>query len=128
MTARITQKDLAAFVSRINRVTQSPAEHSTIDAAGQHAINVGHYRISYAYGGASLVRTCNESGGESTVSFGGHIPKRDLYTQMQAYLAGLEDAVGANTGASTASTGITFIGGSSFDASTLHIKWDASAP
>jgi hypothetical protein len=103
MTTRITQKDLDAVVSRINRVTQSPDTYSTEiysteDTAVKHKINIGHYHISYAYGGVSLVRTCNEGGGVRTVSFGGHTTKRALYMQMQAYLAGLEDATIKNPG------------------------------
>lgn len=52
------------------------------------------YSISYAYGGAALHRNCSvngdgESHGVSDV-FGYHMPKRELYNRMQAFLSGIE--------------------------------------
>jgi hypothetical protein len=91
MNTRITKKDLEVLATQINRTTQSPDTYSTEiysteDTSVKHKINVGHHHISYAYGGASLVRTYNENGEHCTISTGGYITKRDLYIQMQSYL------------------------------------------
>ena len=52
------------------------------------------YTISYAYGGAALHRNCDVNGdGESHGVhdvFGFHMPKRELYDRMQAFLRGIE--------------------------------------
>ena len=49
----------------------------------------GHYEISGAYGGYNLHRICNEGGGVENVFGCGHVPARDLYNRMRAYLEGL---------------------------------------
>lgn len=104
MSDRITQRDLEAVCARINR-TVNGGEPS-LDAHGvwhtwmpardgrglEQIPNV--YSISYAYGGAALHRNCDvngegESHGVSDV-FGFHMPKRDLYDRMQAFLRGIE--------------------------------------
>jgi len=56
-------------------------------------IEIGHYHISGAYGGVCLHRTDNENGGVTDVFNCGHVPKRDLYNRMRAYLEGIERAV-----------------------------------
>jgi hypothetical protein len=106
MSDRITQRDLEAVCARINRTvnwqlaqSEDAADKSgtfhvwTRDEDGLHQVpNV--YTISYAYGGAALHRNCDvngdgESHGVSDV-FGYHMPKRDLYERMQAFLRGIE--------------------------------------
>lgn len=89
MSDRITDKHLQALRNRINIITGSPMEYmTTID--GKRTINVGHYHISGAYGGVCLHRTINESGGVTCPIGMGHVPKRDLYNRMVAFIAGLE--------------------------------------
>ena len=88
MTIRITNKDLAAVLSRINRETNSPLSPYTL-TDGKHTANIGNYHLSGAYGGVSLHRMVNESGGISDVFGCGHVTKRELYTQMHAFLRGL---------------------------------------
>ena len=87
--SRITEKDLQGVVDRINRVTKSPeATYTKID--GKYKANVGNYHLSYAYGGVSLHRINNEGGGISDVFRCGHVPKRELYQRMQAFISGLD--------------------------------------
>ena len=89
---RITKKDLEYLVDRLNDVTGSPPEPHARNDAGQLVANIGNYHLSYAYGGASLHRTVNEGGGVSDVLSYGHVPKRDLYDRLHAYLRGYEQA------------------------------------
>ena len=91
---RITQNDLEAVCRRINRtVNGAELEVYTRDESGLHQVP-GAYQISYAYGGAALHRNCSVDGnGEShgiSDIFGGHMPKRELYDRMQAFLNGYE--------------------------------------
>lgn len=95
MTAnRITQANLEAVVARINRMTNSPDESYKRDEAGKLRAQVGNYHLSYAYGGVSLHRMVNESGGVHDVLRIGHVPKRELYNAMFSFIAGLDAAGG----------------------------------
>lgn len=85
---RITIKHLQILVDRINRETGSPMEPYTRGADDRYRANIGNYHISRAYGGASLHRMVNESGGISDVLSCGHVPMRDLFNRMHAWLAG----------------------------------------
>lgn len=89
--SRITEKDLEAVVDRINRVTSSPPASYVKDVDGKLVAQVGNYHLSYAYGGVSLHRMV-EGGGETNVFRCGHVPKRELYVMMQAFLDGWADA------------------------------------
>jgi len=92
---RITQKDLEYLVKRINEVTNSPATPYTRNGKeGKRqpgfTANIGNYHLDYAYGGVSLVRMVNVAGGITTISRNCHVPKRELYNWMQAFLVGIE--------------------------------------
>jgi len=113
MADRITQRDLEAVCTRINRMVNGDEGKVTRVKRGEvwdeypvwesvptengrshmrQAPNI--YSISYAYGGAALHRNCDvngdgESHGVSDV-FGYHMPKRELYDRMQAFLRGIE--------------------------------------
>ena len=85
---RITQKDLEAVVARINAVTNSPmTQYAKID--DKYVGQIGNYHLSYAYGGVSLHRMVNEGGGISDVFRSGHMPKRELYERMHAFISGI---------------------------------------
>jgi len=95
---RITQKDLEYLVKKINEVTGSPAtlytqtKKAVLGKNYKRAVikgNIGNYYLSYAYSGVQLVRIVNEDGGIETISRGCHVPKRELYYWMQAYIAGI---------------------------------------
>ena len=87
---RITEKDLKAVVERINRMTDSPLEAYTRQPDGTHRANVGNYHLSFAYGGVTLARMCNEGGGITQPLGWGHKPKRELYHQLHAFISGLQ--------------------------------------
>lgn len=86
MSTRITDKDLAAVCARINAATGSPAA-PWVDGKAQ----IGNFHISHAYGGVCLHRMYNAGGGVSTPLMGGHVPKRELFNAMHAYLSGLAE-------------------------------------
>lgn len=84
---RITDKDLEAVCLRINRTLNRPETTWTKTETGPRA-NIGNFHLSGAYGGVALHCICSDGGGVNDI-FGGHMPKRDLYNRMQAYLKGL---------------------------------------
>ncbi len=91
---RITLKDLEYLVTSINQKTNSPiASYTRNGAKGSRkpgfSANVGNYHLSCTYGGVQLVRMVNEAGGIETISRSCHVPKRELYNWMEAFLAGL---------------------------------------
>ena len=84
MSNAATAAYLEALAARLNRATDSP-ENS-------HSGNVslvGHYHISSAYDGVSLLRCTNPAGGALDVFSCGHVPKRSLADRMLAFLAGV---------------------------------------
>lgn len=78
----IKQSDLETMVKRINKIKgfENP-KYS----------DIGSYVLDGAYGGVSLYKYENESGGISDVFRCGHIPKKDLYYRMDAFIIGLQD-------------------------------------
>ena len=90
---RITQSNLEAVAARINCTIGAPLVSYTRGEDGKLHANVGNYRISYNYGGAALHRMTDAAGGVDDI-FGGHMPKRELYEKMHAFLRGLEAAKG----------------------------------
>lgn len=85
---RITQKDLEWQVKRINKATKSPtAPYTRTD--GKTTGNIGNYHLDYAYGGVKLVRMVSDGGGIEEISRDGFGTKRQLYSWLQAFLAGL---------------------------------------
>ena len=91
MANRITEYQLRRVCDRINTITGSPMDYMTV-IDGKRVINIGNYHISGAYGGVQLQRTVNGSGGVTCPIGQGHMPKRDLYERMHAFIAGLESA------------------------------------
>lgn len=89
MATRITVANLEAVVDRINRLTGSPATPWRREGDRNRA-NIGNYHLSQAYGGVCLNRMANESGGVTTPLGMGHVPKRELYEQLHAFLRGLD--------------------------------------
>lgn len=90
MSNRITIKTLRLNAEMLNRMTGSPNEPYTQSDDGRHRANIGNYHISQAYGGYSLHRMCNESGGVSDIFNSGHVPARELHNLIWAYARGLE--------------------------------------
>jgi hypothetical protein len=91
MTTRTTQKDLDGLVSRLNRITNSPATYSTMTASGAFCANIGYYHLDSGYGGSKLVRTNNQGGGVTCpISSMGYETKKVAYHLIAAFIAGIE--------------------------------------
>lgn len=91
MSTRITRAHLDAKAATINSMRGAPAEPYRM-VNGKPVANVGNYHISSAYGGYSLHKMCNESGGAAHVLTIGHVSARELAGLMSAYIAGMYDA------------------------------------
>ena len=89
MTTRINQSDLEAVVNRINRATGNNLEAVTRGEDGKYTYNIGTYVLDGAYGGWKLQQIMSDGGGVTNIT-SGYIPKRELYYQMQAFLAGID--------------------------------------
>ena len=86
---RITDKDLEAVARRINLAMGTPdLPWAPRDGGGMRA-NIGNFHLSHAYGGVALHQMQTEGGGVSDI-FGCHMPKRELYDRMHAFLRGVE--------------------------------------
>ena len=94
MSTRVTMQMLENLALTINEVTGNPTEtyERYVGEGGKLTAQIGNYHISYAYGGASLRRMVNTSGGASDVFGRGHMPKRALGDLMHAFLRGYEAA------------------------------------
>ena len=90
MANTVTRKQLDSIVERINRTMQAPMECYSKDEQGDYRANIGNYHLSGAYGGFSLHRMVNESGGVSDVFQCGHVTKRELASMMYAFLKGID--------------------------------------
>lgn len=93
---RITDNDLSCLCARINELLGTPPERYVQLEPGQPwKANVGTYYVDHAYGGVSLYRIENEHGGVSSVFGLGHVPKRELFDQMCAFIEGVRAGRGA---------------------------------
>jgi hypothetical protein len=91
MTQRITDRDLIGMVDRLNRITKSPSTpYARVD--GRSAAQIGNFHLSHAYGGVCLHRMVDDGGGASDVLSIGHVPKRDLYNALHAFIRGMDFA------------------------------------
>jgi hypothetical protein len=86
---RITEKMLQIRVDHLNKITGSPESPWTRDESGAHS-NIGNFHLSHAYGGVSLHRMSNEQGGVSDVFSSGHVPKRELFDKICAFIDGYQ--------------------------------------
>ena len=85
MSQRITQANLEGSVLRLNKMTGSPeTPYKRID--GRNIAQVGCFILDGAYGGWKLARITNSSGGQTNISEGGYIPKKDLYYQIHGII------------------------------------------
>jgi hypothetical protein len=92
MPNRITRRDLDGLVRRLNITTGHPTEPYTKQPDGSYTPNAGAFLLSGAYGGWSLHQMAEEGTGERDVLYSGHVPARELYSRIDAYLRGLDDA------------------------------------
>ena len=80
---RITKHNLEAVVARINRVMGTP-ERPYLNGEPQALC----YHLDGAYSGYALHQMCKTGSGIHDV-FGGHMPMRELYNRMHAFLIGV---------------------------------------
>lgn len=91
MSKQVTKNDLEAIVKRINLITKSPLDSWTKTSDGKFKSNVGNYHLDWAYGGVTLHRMDNESGGINDVIRCGYVSKKELQKLMFAYIAGVQE-------------------------------------
>ena len=84
---RVTKEMLENKVDHLNEITNSPKEYFSTD--GKFTINIGHFCIRGAYGGYELQRVCTSGGGVRTPLNTGHIPKKELYNLISAFIDGM---------------------------------------
>ena len=53
---------------------------------------IGNYHIDGAYGGVSLHQMVNDGGGIRDVFSCGHVPKRELFDRICAFMEGIRTA------------------------------------
>lgn len=85
---RITIKHLEGMVNRLNQLTNSPLKPYD----GSFKPQAGCYHISRAYSGFCLHRMSMTEGctGVTAPLHGGHIPARELYNLIAAFIYGIE--------------------------------------
>ncbi len=86
---RITKKQLQSRIETINSILNRPATpYSQVD--GKLVANIGNFSLSQCYGGYCVHLMVNDGGGVSTPIWYGHIPARDAYERLSAFIAGLQ--------------------------------------
>jgi hypothetical protein len=86
---RITKKQLIARIETINSILNRPATPYS-QADGKLIANIGNFSLSQCYGGYCVHLMVNDGGGVSTPIWAGHIPARDAYERISAFIAGLQ--------------------------------------
>ena len=87
---RITNKDIEKRVLTLNDLAGTPKEpYAKID--GKFEPQAKCYHLSFAYGGVALHQMCDEGSGVRDI-FGGHMPKRELYERLNAFINGFGSA------------------------------------
>ena len=86
---RVTMKMLENKVNQLNKLTNSPTEYFKTTDPSDNTVNIRHFCLSNAYGGWELQRTCNSGGGVSDCFHSGHIPKKQLYDLICAFIDGI---------------------------------------
>jgi hypothetical protein len=92
----ITEKDLKYVLERLNKMTDHVNAPYSKNEDGTWSTNVGSYLIGAAYGGYQLQQVVN-SGGVQCITVG-FITKRELYSQMHAFIAGIDAATAMREG------------------------------
>ena len=84
----ITIKNINLQIDRLNRITNSPASHMDENLIS----NVGNYYLSRAYGGCQVQRIVNKQGAADHPITGSHVPKRECFITLVAFIEGFEAA------------------------------------
>jgi hypothetical protein len=86
---RITNKILENRIDYLNELTNNPKTPRT-QTNGKLVSNVGNYHLDGAYGGYELAQMHNSGGGVDNPLRSGHIPKKELYNLINAFISGIE--------------------------------------
>jgi hypothetical protein len=104
MAQKITIANLQRVCDRLNEITGAPKEAWRRELDAPHngiakekgetrpytfKANVGNYHLCEQYGGVSLHRMENESGGVRDVLRIGYVSRRELYNAMFAFIEGI---------------------------------------
>ena len=87
---KVTKKDLATLVKRLNEITGSPVKPYTKFNTDDNA-NIGHYQIVGDYSGVQLERIVKKSGVVEMISLHGMSTKKQLFKFVEAWLAGFKE-------------------------------------
>ncbi len=87
---RITIKDLRAAIHRLNHLTNQPLESWSRDSKGISEANIGNYHLSQAYGGYQVLQHVNSGGDCQTPITSAHVPCRECYETLHAFIRGYE--------------------------------------
>ena len=99
----VTKNNLEYLVKQINIVSKNPVETYNKSSFKINLLriknpgekynvnsNIGNYHLSGAYGGWKLEQIVNEHGGTKDIFNSGYTTKRELNSQLHAFLTGLE--------------------------------------
>lgn len=86
---RITAKNLTNVIAHLNKLTGNPLKPYEL-VGDKHVSQRGNYHLSGAYGGWALHQMVGEGGGIRDVLQSGHVPAKQLYNLIHAYIRGLE--------------------------------------
>jgi hypothetical protein len=89
--SQITTSMLRKKIDFLNEITGNPLQPWVTTPNGTRAA-VGNYHLSGAYGGYALHRHVTDGGGVTDIFSRGHMPKRELYDLICAYISGFETA------------------------------------
>ena len=93
MKRRITLADIEQQVALLNTITGSPmtpwSKLETPEGGHTMSANIGNYHVSQQYGGVCIHRMHSAGGGVSTPIFYGHLPKRDAFNRLVAFIQGV---------------------------------------
>lgn len=90
---RITAAQLESLVNRLNEMTGNPIVSWVKDESGKFRAQIGNYHLDGAYGGWALYQMQSDGGGIRDVLHVGHCSKKELYTAIHAYIAGIEECI-----------------------------------
>ena len=86
---RITTQILEDRINYLNELTNNPKTPRT-QKNGKVISNIGNYHLDGAYGGWELYQMHNTGGGVDNPLRTGHIPKKELYNLINAFISGIQ--------------------------------------
>ncbi len=87
---RITIKDLENGLKRLNHMTGNPLTPWAKDGSGKFTAQIGNFHLSQAYGGCQVHQMLSDGGGITCPITSGHVPRRECYETLHAFINGVE--------------------------------------